>query len=321
MPDRRDQVVALTCAGVLAQVGMTALIVGLSFGKAPAPAPPPAAQAAAKAYSARSTTVSAAGPAAFLGMDHSRPVRLDVPRVGIKTDLMDLGLAPDGTIQVPPDASNAPAGWYDQGASPGEPGAAVILGHLDAPDAPAVFFNVGAMRPGDRIFVTRADGARAGFIVREVGSYPRDSFPTQAVYGPISMPVLRLVTCGGRYFRGAGYEQNVVVFADLDTATSTPAPMAGALSATTPTAKPVPLPATASTPEPTAPDRLVLADRPNRPATASTTAIRLARRRTVEPSKPRPLIRHVPAAPHRPRPQTPETPPPNEYVLVTDSPN
>jgi hypothetical protein len=203
---------------------MTALLVGFSFGKAPPPAPPPAVADAATAYSTR--PAAALGPSAYPGMTRSRPTHLDIPRVGINTEVIDLGLGPDGTVDVPADISNGPAGWYQEGASPGEVGSAVILGHLDAPDAPAVFFNVGAMRPGDRIFVTRADGGRAAFIVREVGSYPREAFPTQAVYGPSSAPVLRLVTCGGRFLRGSGYEQNTIVFADLDADRSSPAPSA-----------------------------------------------------------------------------------------------
>jgi hypothetical protein len=221
----RGFIVPLTCAGVLTQIGMTALLVGLSFGKAPPPAPSAAVAAAAIAYSTRPAVAAPPGPSAYPGMARSRPTHLDVPRVGIDTEIIDVGLGPDGTVDVPADISTGPAGWYQGGASPGEVGSSVILGHLDAPDAPAVFFNVGAMRPGDRIFVTRADGARAAFIVREVGSYPRESFPTQAVYGPSSTPVLRLVTCGGRFLRGSGYEQNVVVFADLDTDGSTPAPL------------------------------------------------------------------------------------------------
>lgn len=221
----RGFIVPLTCAGVLGQIGMTALLVGLSFGKAPPPAPSAAVAAAAIAYSTRPAVAAVPpAPAGYPGMARSRPTHLDVPRVGIDTEVIDLGLGPDGTVDVPADISTGPAGWYQGGASPGEAGSSVILGHLDAPDAPAVFFNVGAMRPGDRIFVTRADGGRAAFVVREVGTYPRESFPTQAVYGPSSTPVLRLVTCGGRFLRGSGYEQNVVVFADLDTDGSTPAP-------------------------------------------------------------------------------------------------
>jgi hypothetical protein len=149
-----------------------------------------------------------------LTLDRSVPVHLRIPRVGIDTSLLSLGLNPDGTLQLPPDQPNAPAGWYENLASPGEAGPAVIVGHLDAPQSEAVFFNLGALHAGDHILVTRADHSVAEFTVREAGLYPKESFPSEAVYGPSDVPVLRLITCGGAY-TPAGYTQNVVVFAAM----------------------------------------------------------------------------------------------------------
>jgi|GEM_PF-4003016 len=224
MPDGRARVLALTGAGVLSQVGMTALVIGLSFGKAPPPAPPAAVQAAAPGHADAAPSPESTGEP-VPGWPRSRPMHLSAPRVGIETELIELRLQPDGTVEVPPDGSNSPAGWYADGVSPGESGSAVFIGHLDAPDANAVFFNLGAMRPGDRIWVTRADHSTLQFVVQAVGSYPREEFPTTAVYGPSNTPVLRLVTCGGVFLRGWGYTRNVVVFADLDPASlpATPA--------------------------------------------------------------------------------------------------
>jgi hypothetical protein len=258
MPEGKARVLALTGAGVLSQVGMTFLIVGLSFGKSPPPAPPPAVQAAAIAYSDGAVGGAVAGVAAdpspaavgdstpsyVTALGRSRPVHLSVPRVGIDTSLMDLGLQSDGTIEVPPDQSTAPAGWYRNLASPGEAGTAVIVGHLDSPQAPAVFFNLGAMRPGDHLSVARADGTTANFTVTEVGSYPHDQFPTEAVYGPSPTPVLRLVTCGGPFQRGVGYDGNVVVFADMDSSPGVPTDARAVAPAAAPAAT-LPAPVTA----------------------------------------------------------------------------
>jgi hypothetical protein len=257
MPDGKTRVLALTLAGVLSQVGMTSLIVGLSFGKAPPPAPPPTVQAAALGYSGTATDAphpatapdADSTPSYVAALPRSRPVRLSVPRVGIETSLMELGLQPDGEIEVPPDESTAPAGWYRRLASPGEAGTAVIVGHLDSPQAPAVFFNLGAMRPGDHLSVTRADGRIANFTVTEVGSYPHDQFPTDAVYGPSPTPVLRLVTCGGPFQRGIGYDGNVVVFAEMDQSPGVPANA----PATLPPPDPITAPATLPTTIPTTP--------------------------------------------------------------------
>ena len=50
----------------------------------------------------------------------------------------------------------------------------------------------------------------------DIALYPKDEFPTEAVYGPTSGPELRLVTCGGAFDRSArSYDDNVVVDAAL----------------------------------------------------------------------------------------------------------
>ncbi len=128
---------------------------------------------------------------------------------------MSLGTNPDGTVQVPPLDQAMKAGWYSPGASPGEAGNAVIVGHVDSAQlGPAVFFNLGALVAGDTIVVTRQDGRAATFTVREVGSYPKTAFPAAQVYGPSAVPALRVVTCGGVFDRTAGsYLNNIVVYA------------------------------------------------------------------------------------------------------------
>jgi sortase (surface protein transpeptidase) len=142
---------------------------------------------------------------------------LDIPAIGVHTDVIRVGLNPDGTVEVPPLENTAPAGWYQHSATPGETGAAVILGHVDsARDGPAVFYRLGALHPGDGISVHRADGSVARFSVTSVSSHPKSSFPTRMVYGPASFPALRLVTCGGSFDRrNGGYRDNIVVSAQL----------------------------------------------------------------------------------------------------------
>lgn len=154
----------------------------------------------------------ASGPPA---LGRSTPTHLRISRIGVDTDLVSLGLNPDGTVEVPPDTSEAPAGWYRNLASPGEAGPAVVLGHLDAPGGRGVFFNLGATRLGDEIAVTRADGSVATFTVDAVSLHPRTAFPTEQVYGPTARPTLRLVTCGGEFSPTTGYSDNVIVSASL----------------------------------------------------------------------------------------------------------
>ena len=145
----------------------------------------------------------------------SIPIRLDIPKIGVHTSLIRLGLNRDGTVEVPPLERDAPAGWYGNSVIPGEIGAAVILGHVDsARDGPAVFYLLGTLRPGDRISVLRADGTVARFTVTDVAQYPKSKFPTSLVYGLTAYPALRLVTCGGSFDRiHHSYRDNIIVSA------------------------------------------------------------------------------------------------------------
>jgi hypothetical protein len=144
------------------------------------------------------------------------PVRLQIPAIAVSTPLVRLGRLPDGSIEVPKDWDTA--GWYDRGPRPGQPGPAVILGHVDSRTGPAVFFRLRALRPEDIVRVGLADGRILVFRVQRVERYPKDHFPTEAVYFPTLNRELRLITCGGEfdYARGS-YRDNIVVYATLVT--------------------------------------------------------------------------------------------------------
>lgn len=142
------------------------------------------------------------------------PTGLIIPAIGIRTSLVDLGITASGALQVP--ASTSVAGWYTGSARPGAVGAAVIAGHIDSVTGPGVFFRLSLLRPGDRVYVRRADGSLAVFDVTAVHSYLKSRFPTAAVYGPQPDAQLRLITCGGTFdFATGHYLSNVIVYAAL----------------------------------------------------------------------------------------------------------
>jgi Sortase domain len=142
------------------------------------------------------------------------PVRLQVPAIAVSTPLVRLGRLPDGSIEVPKDWGTA--GWYDLGPRPGQPGPAVILGHVDSKTGPAVFYRLRELRPRDIVRVGLADGRILVFRVQRIERYPKNHFPTEAVYFPTLNRELRLITCGGEfdYARGS-YRDNIVVYATL----------------------------------------------------------------------------------------------------------
>ncbi|MER5855403.1 class F sortase [Streptomyces sp900105245] len=145
----------------------------------------------------------------------SPPTRVRIPSIRVDAPLMGLALTPSGSLDAPPAAQKNLAGWYEAGTMPGETGTAILAGHVDNTDGPAVFYDLGALRRGARIEVDRRDGSVAVFTVDAVEVYSARDFPDEKVYGAAARPELRVITCGGGYSRATGYQGNVVVFAHL----------------------------------------------------------------------------------------------------------
>lgn len=179
------------------------VVVGLAIGKAGGP--PQVRMAAASTHDARPAPPPEPD-------DLADPVRIRIPAIGVAADMIPLGTDDAGELEVPADP--AETGWWRGGPEPGEPGAAVVVGHVDSWRGPAVFFDLADLRRGDRIQVDLADGTQAEFRVRSSMAVDKDRFPTEAVYGATPDPQLRLVTCHGDLV-GGSYEGNLVILADL----------------------------------------------------------------------------------------------------------
>jgi LPXTG-site transpeptidase (sortase) family protein len=146
----------------------------------------------------------------------SAPVKIRIPGIGVDAPVMKLGRDADGTVQVPPLAEPNLTGWYRYGPSPGQRGPAVILGHVDSTAGVSVFYDLKNMHPGDKVYVTLADGKVAAFAVDGLQRVAKDAFPTASVYGKAGHPSLRLITCGGPFDQATGhYADNIIVYAHL----------------------------------------------------------------------------------------------------------
>ncbi|MEU1123745.1 class F sortase [Streptomyces sp. NPDC005899] len=154
-------------------------------------------------------------PASHAPLVHSRPLKVAIPAIFIEAPVIGLGLDGKGRLGAPPLNRPALAGWYEKGPSPGEAGTSLIVGHRDTRTGPAIFLNLNALRRGDKVTVVRADRKTAVFTVDAVKTYTKEKFPDGKVYGATGRPELRLLTCGGRFDKKAGYSANVVVFAHL----------------------------------------------------------------------------------------------------------
>jgi LPXTG-site transpeptidase (sortase) family protein len=228
---RPGSTIPLALAVLLLLGGGTAVAVGIAGQDADPQAPSaattaepsapavgdPAAPEATGPTGARGSTASQEAPA-VAAPPAALPAAVSIPAIGVRSELITLGLNPDGTLAVPaPGPDYDKAAWFDGSPRPGDIGPAVIEGHVDsAANGPSVFYRLGALVVGDRIEVTRDDDTVVTFVVDEVRVVPKDDFPTFDVYGNTEGPELRLITCGGPFDSAAGsYVDNVVVFASL----------------------------------------------------------------------------------------------------------
>ena len=206
MPIRRPAAIAVA-AGLMVIVGGTA---GLLLTRHSTPVLRPVAAGVA-ALPAPTGPIVAPPQSAQPALVAS-PVSLTIPLIGVKTNLITLGLAQGGGMQVP--SSTTVAGWYTGSPRPGSIGSSIIVGHIDSVSRPGVFFRLSELRSGDDVFVKRADGTTAEFRVTSIQTYLKDQFPTEKVYGPTPDAELRLITCGGAFDSATGhYLSNIVVYA------------------------------------------------------------------------------------------------------------
>jgi sortase (surface protein transpeptidase) len=195
--------------GGTALVMVVAAVVAASLpggGTAPSGAP------AATAIGHRARTTPVLPPSNHVPLAHTG-MRVRVPAIGVAADVVSLGLNSDSTLQVPTNATDA--GWWNGGTAPGWRGAAVIVGHVNWGGDDGVFSRLDEILPGQSALVTR-NGVTYRFRVTSTAVYPKVSFPTDLVYGPLPHPGLRLITCTGRFDPSTGhYDDNLIVFARL----------------------------------------------------------------------------------------------------------
>ncbi|MDQ0833709.1 LPXTG-site transpeptidase (sortase) family protein [Streptomyces achromogenes] len=205
---------ALTALAVL-------LLTSCGGGETPAAVPDAGASASGPASSSASSAPSVTAGRPVRPLARSAPVGLRIAAIGVDTPVMRLGLAADGSVQVPPVEKHDRAGWYEHSPTPGQTGPSVILGHVTVGRyGDGVFRRLGRLRAGDRIAARLENGTTAEFAVTEVRTVDKARFPTQDVYGNVDRPELRLITCGGPR-TGDGYRDNVIVFAVLSAGSST----------------------------------------------------------------------------------------------------
>lgn len=135
------------------------------------------------------------------------PSRIVIPKIGIDAFVEQVGIV-GGVMGTPVDAWNV--GWYPAISSPGDRSNVVMAGHRDWWGiGPTVFWSLGSLVPGDRIYVIGPDGKGATYEVTEV--YYVDAYAdATAVLASRGYEELTLITCGGT-FNGTEYDSRQFV--------------------------------------------------------------------------------------------------------------
>ncbi len=145
------------------------------------------------------------------------PIRLELPSIGVSALVEQVGITQDRRMAVP--SSWDRVAWFKHGFRPGEPGNAVVAGHLDTSSGgPAVFWNLDKLAPGDEAIVHYSNGDRLVFVVQGSAIYDYDaSGPSiEQIFGPALTANLNLITCEGAWDHGrATYTKRLVVFTTL----------------------------------------------------------------------------------------------------------
>ncbi|MFF6860878.1 class F sortase [Streptomyces ardesiacus] len=199
--------------GVIALVLLTGLAL-IRNGSGEFDVGPPQPASAAAAPDTRAAPGDAAAPG-VAPLPYSVPDRVSIPAIQVDAPVMGVGLDADGWVDAPPPEDPNLAGWFTGAVSPGEKGTAVVVGHVDNQQGPAVFYGLGALKKGNKVEIHRQDGKTAVFEIYGIEVFEKDNFPGDRVYGPKGTPELRVITCGGGFTKQNGYDGNVVAFARL----------------------------------------------------------------------------------------------------------
>lgn len=149
---------------------------------------------------------------AAAGVKYGLPVQLSIPKLKVDAPISYMGLTAGGEMDVPPDLITV--GWYKFGTKPGEPGSAVIAGHLEGTEDKGVFIDLDKLRSGDVINVRNDRDELVSFAVRETRTYKQDERPDE-IFNKTGGSYLNLITCSGTWDNAKQrYSHRYVVFAD-----------------------------------------------------------------------------------------------------------
>ncbi|MGL3067089.1 MULTISPECIES: class F sortase [Planococcus] len=142
------------------------------------------------------------------------PTQIEIPSIGVDAAIEPTGILENGEMGVPEDVNQV--GWFEPGYKAGSQGHAVLAGHVDSLNGPAVFYDLTKVKIGELVTLTDTEGRKMIFEVKEINSYQTDQAPIEEIFGKSDKRMLNLITCTGDYSRDIGsYEERLVISAEL----------------------------------------------------------------------------------------------------------
>lgn len=161
------------------------------------------------------------------------PVGISIPAIGLNNrDFMQVGLTSRKKLEVPPLSMPKTIGWYRSSRVPGDPpppgctfesdcvSSAILGAHVNANGVPGAFAKLALVKVGALVEVERADNKLAVFKITKVQILLKKAFPTKQVYGTVTKPELRLLTCGPGELEtlpdgSRSYKNQTIIYASL----------------------------------------------------------------------------------------------------------
>jgi len=163
-------------------------------------------------------TLSVAGDSASTGLETPAPrwaaaSRVRLSRIGLNSEVVDSKFDPNSATWAIPAFK---VGHAEYTGLAGEPGNAVLLGHVTSLRSGHVFSELHRAKAGDEIELW-SEGQSYTYTVVEVKNVPRDDI---SVLASTKRPTLSLITCSGVWLpQLADYSERLVVRAELSSAT------------------------------------------------------------------------------------------------------
>jgi LPXTG-site transpeptidase (sortase) family protein len=141
-----------------------------------------------------------------------RPVGLQMQSIDVaRFPVRPVGLELDGEMEIPDETE---IGWYQYGATAGQPGATVLAAHVSWNRTQGPFARLGSVEPGEQIEVALDDGTVRLYEVVERTVYGKSELPRERIWRNTGEETLVLITCGGDYNPEIRrYRENIVVYA------------------------------------------------------------------------------------------------------------